>query len=42
MGKKEPKSQAANLILVDDDFSKWLRAIAMGRRIYKVKKATNT
>ena len=42
MGKKgtEIAKQAANLILIDDDFSKMTDAIAMGRRIYvNLKKA---
>jgi Ca2+-transporting ATPase len=42
MGKKgtEIAKQAANLILVDDDFSKMTDAIAMGRKIYiNLKKA---
>ena len=42
MGKKgtEIAKQAANLILVDDDFSKMIGAIAMGRKIYSnLKKA---
>jgi Ca2+-transporting ATPase len=42
MGKKgtEIAKQAANLILIDDDFSKMIDAIAMGRRIYvNLKKA---
>lgn len=42
MGKKgtEIAKQAANLILVDDDFSKMIDAIAMGRKIYlNLKKA---
>lgn len=42
MGKKgtEIAKQAASLILVDDDFSKMVDAIAMGRRIYtNLKKA---
>ncbi|MEM8520858.1 cation-translocating P-type ATPase [Flavobacterium sp. PL12] len=42
MGKKgtEIAKQAANLILVDDDFSKMIDAIAMGRKIYSnLKKA---
>ncbi|WP_396174516.1 cation-translocating P-type ATPase [Flavobacterium sp.] len=42
MGKKgtEIAKQAANLILIDDDFSKMLDAIAMGRKIYiNLKKA---
>jgi Ca2+-transporting ATPase len=42
MGKKgtEIAKQAANLILIDDDFSKMVEAIAMGRRIYlNLKKA---
>lgn len=42
MGKKgtEIAKQAANLILIDDDFSKMVDAIAMGRRIYlNLKKA---
>ena len=42
MGKKgtEIAKQAANLILVDDDFSKLVDAIAMGRKIYSnLKKA---
>ena len=36
MGKKgtEIAKQAANLILIDDDFSKMIDAIAMGRKIY--------
>ncbi len=42
MGKKgtEIAKEAANLILVDDDFSKMIDAIAMGRKIYlNLKKA---
>jgi Ca2+-transporting ATPase len=42
MGKKgtEIAKQAANLILIDDDFSKMIDAIAMGRKIYvNLKKA---
>jgi Ca2+-transporting ATPase len=42
MGKKgtEIAKQAANLILIDDDFGKMLDAIAMGRKIYlNLKKA---
>ena len=42
MGKKgtEIAKQAANLILIEDDFSKMIDAIAMGRRIYvNLKKA---
>ncbi|WP_445452004.1 cation-translocating P-type ATPase [Flavobacterium sp. 25HG05S-40] len=42
MGKKgtEIAKQAANLILIDDDFSKMTDAIAMGRKIYvNLKKA---
>ena len=42
MGKKgtEIAKQAASLILVDDDFSKMVDAVAMGRRIYtNLKKA---
>jgi Ca2+-transporting ATPase len=42
MGKKgtEIAKQAANLILIDDDFSKMTEAIAMGRKIYiNLKKA---
>ena len=42
MGKKgtEIAKQAANLILIDDDFSKMIEAIAMGRKIYSnLKKA---
>jgi Ca2+-transporting ATPase len=42
MGEKgtEIAKQAANLILIDDDFSKMVDAIAMGRRIYlNLKKA---
>lgn len=42
MGKKgtEIAKQAANLILVDDDFSKMTDAVAMGRKIYiNLKKA---
>lgn len=42
MGKKgtEIAKQAANLVLVDDDFSKMTDAIAMGRKIYmNLKKA---
>lgn len=42
MGKKgtEIAKQAASLVLVDDDFSKMVDAIAMGRRIYtNLKKA---
>ena len=42
MGKKgtEIAKQAANLILIDDDFSKMIDAIAMGRKIYSnLKKA---
>ena len=42
MGKKgtETAKQAANLILIDDDFSKMIDAIAMGRKIYvNLKKA---
>ena len=42
MGKKgtEIAKQAANLILIDDDFSKIIDAIAMGRKIYSnLKKA---
>jgi Ca2+-transporting ATPase len=42
MGKKgtEIAKQAANLILVDDDFEKMIDAIAMGRKIYaNLKKA---
>lgn len=42
MGKKgtEIAKQAANLILIDDDFSKMTQAIAMGRKIYiNLKKA---
>ena len=42
MGKKgtEIAKEAASLILVDDDFSKMIDAIAMGRRIYtNLKKA---
>jgi Ca2+-transporting ATPase len=42
MGEKgtEIAKQAANLILIDDDFSKMIDAIAMGRRIYvNLKKA---
>ncbi len=42
MGKKgtEIAKQAASLILIDDDFSKMVDAIAMGRRIYtNLKKA---
>lgn len=42
MGKKgtEIAKQAANLILIDDDFSKMVDAIAMGRKIYiNLKKA---
>ena len=42
IGKKgtEIAKQAANLILIDDDFSKMTDAIAMGRRIYvNLKKA---
>ena len=42
MGKKgtEIAKQAANLILVEDDFEKMIDAIAMGRRIYaNLKKA---
>ncbi|MEO5775852.1 MAG: cation-translocating P-type ATPase, partial [Flavobacterium sp.] len=42
MGKKgtEIAKQAANLILVDDDFAKMVDAIAMGRKIYiNLKKA---
>jgi len=42
MGKKgtEIAKQAANLILIEDDFSKMIDAIAMGRRIYvNIKKA---
>ena len=42
MGKKgtEIAKQAANLVLVDDDFSKMIDAIAMGRKIYSnLKKA---
>lgn len=42
MGKKgtEIAKQAANLILIDDDFSKMIDAISMGRKIYiNLKKA---
>ncbi|MFV8377799.1 cation-translocating P-type ATPase [Flavobacterium sp. LB3R33] len=42
MGKKgtEIAKQAANLILIEDDFSKMIDAIAMGRKIYNnLKKA---
>ena len=42
MGKKgtEIAKEAANLILIDDDFSKMVDAIAMGRKIYlNLKKA---
>ncbi len=42
MGKKgtEIAKQAANLILIDDDFAKMTEAIAMGRKIYiNLKKA---
>ena len=42
MGKKgtEIAKEAANLILIDDDFSKMIDAIAMGRKIYlNLKKA---
>jgi Ca2+-transporting ATPase len=42
IGKKgtEIAKQAANLILIDDDFSKMIGAIAMGRKIYSnLKKA---
>ena len=42
MGKKgsEIAKQAASLILLEDDLSKMVDAIAMGRRIYKnLKKA---
>jgi Ca2+-transporting ATPase len=42
MGKKgtEIAKQAANLILIDDDFSKMIDAIGMGRKIYlNLKKA---
>ena len=42
MGKKgtEIAKQAANLILIDDDFSKMIDAVAMGRKIYNnLKKA---
>jgi Ca2+-transporting ATPase len=42
MGKRgtEIAKQAANLILIDDDFSKMIDAIAMGRKIYvNLKKA---
>ncbi len=42
MGKKgtETAKQAANLILINDDFSKMVDAIAMGRKIYiNLKKA---
>jgi Ca2+-transporting ATPase len=42
MGKKgtEIAKQAANLIIIDDDFSKMTEAIAMGRKIYiNLKKA---
>ncbi|MFV8343769.1 cation-translocating P-type ATPase [Flavobacterium sp. XS2P39] len=42
MGKKgtEIAKQAANLILIEDDFSKMIAAIAMGRKIYNnLKKA---
>jgi len=42
MGKKgtEIAKQAANLILIDDDFAKMTDAIAMGRKIYiNIKKA---
>lgn len=42
MGKRgtEIAKQAANLILIDDDFAKMIEAIAMGRKIYlNLKKA---
>ena len=42
MGKRgtEIAKQAANLILIDDDFTKMIEAIAMGRKIYiNLKKA---
>jgi Ca2+-transporting ATPase len=34
MGKRELKLQAADLILIDDDLSKMIIAVAAGRRIY--------